>query len=139
MYGRFVTCAAMLVFTSVALTFASQGYARAQMAPGVIDEGHTLFMNDCASCHGKEGKGDGPVSKVLKVKAPDLTGLAARNGGKFSYWKVYKTIDGTSMPRAHGDSEMPVWGKQLTGEYGTPGARSQMLSLVFYLESIQKK
>ncbi|HYA35664.1 MAG TPA: cytochrome c [Candidatus Binataceae bacterium] len=137
MYRRLITCAA--VAASMALTLGLEGYARAQIAPGVIDEGHALYMSDCAACHGKEGKGDGPVAAFLTVKAPDLTGLAARNGGKFNYWKVYKTVDGTQMPRAHGDSEMPVWGKKLTGEYGTPGAHSQMLSLVFYLESIQKK
>ena len=37
----------------------------------------------CAPCHGKDGKGRGPVAEALKTLPADLTTLAARNGGAF--------------------------------------------------------
>src|SRR5579859_4388914 len=43
--------------------------------------GPDLYRGYCASCHGTEGKGDGPVAPALNSKMPDLTTIAQRNGG----------------------------------------------------------
>jgi mono/diheme cytochrome c family protein len=45
--------------------------------------GGDLFRFYCASCHGREGKGDGPVASALNRRPPDLTTIARRNGGRF--------------------------------------------------------
>jgi Cytochrome c len=60
-----------------------------QTAPGA-DE----FRNSCAVCHGEDGRGDGPLAKVLTVKPADLTQIAKRNDGVFPVEKVSETIDG---------------------------------------------
>jgi len=43
---------------------------------------------------------------------PDLTSIAKRNGGVFPVDRVMMNIDGRAMPRAHGTSEMPIWGNE---------------------------
>ena len=52
-------------------------------------EGKDLFRAYCASCHGMDAKGNGPVAPALKAPVPDLTTLAKRNRGVFpvNRWK----------------------------------------------------
>ena len=40
------------------------------------DIGKSEFQSSCASCHGTDAKGKGPVSDQLKIPPPDLTVLA---------------------------------------------------------------
>jgi mono/diheme cytochrome c family protein len=44
--------------------------------------GKEMFTSYCASCHGKDAKGNGPAANPLKQLPADLTTLAKRNGGK---------------------------------------------------------
>jgi mono/diheme cytochrome c family protein len=39
------------------------------------------YESSCAACHGRNGKGDGPVSPELRTKPSDLTLIAKKNGG----------------------------------------------------------
>lgn len=78
---------------------------------GEAEKGTDLYSRYCASCHGVEGKGNGPVSKHLKIKPADLTLLSKKNNGVFPLEEVMTTIDGTRAVRTHGDSKMPVWGE----------------------------
>jgi mono/diheme cytochrome c family protein len=75
------------------------------------DQGQQFFMQYCASCHGKDGRGNGPVSPYLKIKVPNLTLLKKNNKGIYPMAKVMSAIDGSRVVRAHGDREMPVWGE----------------------------
>ncbi|HSE91027.1 MAG TPA: cytochrome c [Candidatus Binatia bacterium] len=75
------------------------------------DSGQQVYMQYCASCHGKEGRGNGPVSPYLKIKVPDLTVLQKNNKGIYPMGKIMSAIDGSRIVRAHGDREMPVWGE----------------------------
>ena len=75
------------------------------------DSGKQLYMQYCSSCHGKDGKGNGPVRPYLKIKVPDLTLLKKNNKGIYPMSKVMSAIDGSRAVRAHGDREMPVWGE----------------------------
>lgn len=75
------------------------------------DQGRTYFLRYCGSCHGVEGKGDGTVSRSLKVKPADLTQLQKKNKGVFPLEKVMATINGKARVEAHGESKMPVWGE----------------------------
>ena len=104
-----------------------------------IDVGKTEYQSSCGSCHGIDGKGDGPVSKELKTPPADLTILAKNNNGVFPYDRVYQMIDGrnTSIP-AHGTREMPAWGYR----FGPPEAfrfKNRILAVIDYLKTIQEK
>ncbi len=78
---------------------------------GEGEQGRDLYLGFCASCHGIEGKGDGPVSKHLKIKPTDLTLLSKKNKGLFPLDQVMTSIDGTRVVRTHGEAKMPVWGE----------------------------
>ena len=57
-----------------AITIGSGGQTLADL----FDPGKAEYQSSCAPCHGKDGKGNGPVSTGLKVPPPDLTVLARR-------------------------------------------------------------
>lgn len=107
--------------------------------------GPELYARLCASCHGAEGLGDGPVASLIEGGVPDLTRIAARaDGGEFPAEDVHRIIDGRSDRRAHGSRDMPVWGWRLY-DISNPdyaGERAQADSmidrLVSHLQSIQR-
>jgi len=72
--------------------------------------GQKDFTEYCAPCHGSIGEGDGPVAVELATKPANLT-LIEKRHGKFDRKWLKAYIDGRSMPRAHGTSQMPVWGR----------------------------
>ena len=76
-----------------------------------VDSGRTLYLKYCSSCHGKDGRGEGPVSPFLKVKVPDLTTLKKNNKGVFPLSRVMSSVDGSQSVRAHGEPSMPIWGE----------------------------
>jgi len=110
------------------------------------DTGREEYVNACAACHGVSGTGDGPMAEFMSVKVPDLSLLAARNDGDFPMLNVIQTIDGRTGVRLRGHgSEMPIWGNQFKAESYEAGnfggetiARGRILSLAYYLQSIQK-
>jgi mono/diheme cytochrome c family protein len=117
------------------------GFASASQAQGW---GKNLYMQYCTACHGPGGKGDGVVSGLMRPKPPDLTQLTKRSGGKFPFYETIRTIDGRETVRAHGDSNMPVWGARFVAEEGdSPDAqaiaRGKVVLIADYLESIQEK
>jgi hypothetical protein len=56
------------------------------------------------------------VAPLLKARVPDLTLIAARNGGKFPEQEVYRHIDGQAGDPTHGPRNMPVWGYEFYGD-----------------------
>jgi mono/diheme cytochrome c family protein len=105
--------------------------------------GLEMYQQLCASCHGVSAHGDGPVSSLIKVGVPDLTRIAARDGGEFPTEDVRRTIDGRWDRRAHGARDMPVWGWQLYDASSSDDARERAAvdamidRLVSYLRTIQ--
>ena len=107
------------------------------------DVGRGLYMQYCATCHGADGTGQGPLTELMTVDVPDLTTLSAGNEGTFPMLDVIHIIDGRTGLRAHG-GPMPVYGQVFD-----PGAegpmsfgsvletRGRILSLALYLEAIQ--
>lgn len=101
-------------------------------------EGPDLFRAYCASCHGKDGKGNGPVAPALKATVPDLTVIAKNNGGKFPVARERRIIMGEGMIASHGSREMPVWGPIFHQiEWDVDRGNVRLKNLVKYLESIQ--
>jgi mono/diheme cytochrome c family protein len=108
--------------------------------------GLTEYEIACMSCHGLDGKGDGPKARTLSVMPADLTRIAQRNGGTFPRTAIYDMIDGRGVIPAHGRRDMPIWGERYR-KTGDPGedpaavdqrARDLMQALVAYIESIQQ-
>lgn len=102
--------------------------------------GLDLFAFYCASCHGRDGTGGGPVASALKILPPDLTRLAQRHGGAFPRQRVdsFVTNDGAVLSPAHGTSDMPVWGPIFRGLDPSDTLTSvRIANLVAHIESIQ--
>ena len=112
------------------------------------DFGQREFEANCASCHGMDAKGNGPLVSFLTKSPPDLSMLARRNGGVFPMARLYDVIDGTGVP-AHGNRDMPVWGRDYkvrAAEYYAdmpydPEAytRARILALLEYINRLQAK
>lgn len=102
------------------------------------------YLTECAGCHGRDGRGNGPAARELETAPPDLTMIAARNGGAFPRNHVMSTIDGLDRG-AHFSAAMPEFGAGDLGEtviveaegLGTP-TPLKLLALADYLESIQQ-
>jgi mono/diheme cytochrome c family protein len=107
-------------------------------------EGAETFATYCSACHGFEARGDGPMAPILTVVPPDLTRLAARNGGVFPTSRVIFQIDGRDPLLAHG-GDMPLFGEFFQGEdtavaaeTGQPILTSRTIAdVVAYLRGIQ--
>ena len=122
------------------------GPALAQDAAGDAAEGAVLYERHCATCHGLDGKGNGPMAGVLVVQPVDLTGLSAGEGGAFPLLRVVRRIDGRDPLVSHG-SPMPVYGDYFDGPFevamktdaGQPILTSQpVVDLVAYLREVQR-
>jgi cytochrome c553 len=102
-------------------------------------EGATLFATFCANCHGRSGRGDGPMAPQLRRLPPDLTMLAVHNGDRFPTERVRQIVTG-SGPAAHGDRTMPIWGDAFT-RLGDPNASSdaRIDAILRYLELLQQR
>ena len=91
--------------------------------PEVIQQGRTLFLTQCATCHGIDGSGKTAVGLNLYPRVPDLRGAATQN---LSDGEIHYIIEN---------------GVQLTGmpAWGTPHAESSANSwkLVLYLRSLR--
>ena len=76
--------------------------------------GRADFRDNCASCHGHLGRGDGPVQSFLVKPPSDLTTITQRHGGKFPQELIWEVIDGrwSGDGGPHGSREMPVWGQE---------------------------
>jgi mono/diheme cytochrome c family protein len=95
----------------------------ADAADYVAMSGKELYARFCASCHGTEGRGDGPVAAAFKVEVPDLTLIARRAGGEYPRDRIARVIDGRHIIGAHGTRTMPVWGEDFSSlEIGNPDA-----------------
>lgn len=109
--------------------------------PTSATSGQEMYKTYCAVCHGTDGKGNGPAADALKVLPPDLTALAAKNGGKYPASKVSAVISGEEVLAAHGSKDMPVWGHLFWSISGGHEAEvnQRVANLNKYIESLQKK
>lgn len=106
--------------------------------------GKALYMQNCVSCHGVDGKGDGPVAARLSTSPADLTRIAARRDGVWPMLEVMAILDGYSrntLPRG----DMPVFENFLdnemsefdTGNGVLTLVPNKLIEIVYYLESLQ--
>lgn len=110
--------------------------------------GAESYVTYCASCHGMEGRGNGPMAPILAVLPTDLTRLAEMNEGAFPWMRIARQIDGRDPFLAHG-GVMPLFGDYFTNPSepeasikvpdGQPLVTTRSIAeLLVYLESIQE-
>ena len=142
-----VACFACLVALLLAACARERSRVREEIVPSreqQIAEGKRAYLRTCASCHGTDGRGDGPVAPTLRVRPTDLTRLASRHGGTFPRAHVEDVVTGASPITAHGTSDMPVWritfGPTSSGAAAAAALRRRrwLNGLVDYLETIQE-
>ena len=112
-----------------------------QASSGPNEPGARLFKTYCATCHGVNGRGNGPVADQLRKRPPDLTKYTARNGGVFPSERVQQIINGRGVA-AHGDREMPVWGdafRSVEGGLSPEAVKTRIDAIVQYLAAIQER
>ena len=120
------------------------GFAGSTVAAQGIESGEEIYSRYCATCHGIDATGGGPMSSVLLLQPPNLTELSDRNDGVFPTTRVVMRIDGRDPLVSHG-SPMPVYGDFFEGddlslktESGQPILTSPAVAeLVAYLRTLQ--
>ncbi len=135
-----ISCLATVCFLTAA--------GAAHSADSALVLGKSSYGANCAVCHGDDGTGSGSVAELFRTPPSDLTTLSDRSGGAFPFSEVYQSIASGLGEKAHGDSEMPIWGgyfiSDTLADRGVSASdaehivQGRILSLVYYLESIQK-
>jgi mono/diheme cytochrome c family protein len=133
-----LSCAALVVCIAGAAQKPNEQPEEVKLIQSI--RGPALFEAYCAVCHGKDGKGKGPMASSLKIVPADLTRIKARNRGTFPSRRLEKIISGEEQTQGHGTREMPVWGpifSQIAWDQDL--GRVRIDNLVRYLEQIQVK
>ncbi|WP_288254220.1 cytochrome c [uncultured Hydrogenophaga sp.] len=123
--------------------------AQAQAPQASVDLGKLEFTDNCAACHGVDGKGNGPLGGLLQKSPPDLSQLAKKNGGVLPVNRMYAVIEGTAAIPSHGVRDMPIWGREYRIEEGqrlrearglyepAEVVRARILTLIEYISRLQ--
>ncbi len=79
-----------------------------------LRRGAEVYAQNCASCHGPKGYGDGPAGQDLSPRPADLAWLARSHmvGDQYVYWTVEEggQPDGSAMPPFKGTlPERDLW------------------------------
>lgn len=78
-----------------------------------LEAGEVIYQANCASCHGIEGAGDGPVADVLDPKPSDITDthMMEELSDGYLFWRIKEGGDFEPF-----NSSMPAWEETLTEE-----------------------
>lgn len=104
---RMVRCALALAFLAATWTLPAMTQF-VSAAGGDATKGKPIFQSKCVSCHGPEGKGDGPVGKALKPPAGDFTSVESKKKSE----NELRDIIENGKPK----TAMVAWKKQLSAE-----------------------
>jgi mono/diheme cytochrome c family protein len=126
---------------------APSGTAPAPAAPArdaatAAVSGAYAYRIHCASCHGAEGRGDGPMAERLRFQPPDLRLVARRNHGEFPAEKVHRIVDGRDPVKGHGGPDMPIWGdafKEAETGYDNGQVKEKIRSIVEFVRTLQAR
>lgn len=98
------------------------------IAEGDSEAGAKFFKSiKCAACHGKDGKGQGPAAKAMKIKTTDWTDKAAMEKLKDNF---LKEIIGKGGKAVNKSKRMPAYSKKLKPE--------DIQDLIAYIRSFAK-
>lgn len=136
---RTIPLALSLVALCAASAIGTRAQDQNQLPPDYVPSGAAIYIQYCASCHGTEAKGNGPVKKALRKPAPDLTTLAKRHGGKFPYAYVAGVLRFSPGISSHGSGDMPMWGPLFEYYYNQNSAQQRIRNLCDFLAALQVK
>jgi cytochrome c oxidase cbb3-type subunit III len=88
-------------------------------------EGKKLYLTYCSSCHGDNGKGDGPAAQSLPVKPANHTSGAVMNQLTDQFLMEIISKGGSAVGKS---PMMPAWGGQFK--------ENQLRDIVAYVRSI---
>ncbi len=124
----------VILLGTLTLLFSVSVQAESKVEQDIGEQEYTSF---CASCHGSDGKGNGPKANQLSATPTNLTLLSKVNGGSFPETAVYNIIDGRRVGDFHGQ-EMPIWGERFKEiEDNEEVVDERISNLIEYLKSIQ--
>lgn len=94
------------------------------MAPldGDATKGKPIFQTKCVTCHGAEGKGDGPLGKALKPPAGDFSSADSKKKSE----DELRGIIENGVPK----TSMVAWKKQLS--------ESELQNVLAYVLTLRK-
>lgn len=127
-----------LIFVRALVCFTATVFATPAHAQGtVVDAGHAVYQQACASCHGEAANGYGPAAHVLKQRPTDLTRYSSRTR-PFPTDVIRNTITGRiRLEPSHGSSDMPMWRTSLSDPSPEVPGVTRMDALLAYLEAMQ--
>jgi mono/diheme cytochrome c family protein len=129
------------VAATLGVTIGMVALSRAQEARMEMS-GPALFKSYCASCHGADARGEGPIAHALRYQPADLTQIARHAQGRFEKDMVHRVIDGRDPVKDHGGPDMPMWGDAFkrSGEgYSDEEVKARIESLVEHLATLQER
>lgn len=86
--------------------------------------GRAIYLGRCALCHGKQGKGDGKMVRIIKNPPPFNLTLSRIDG---QYLRDIIAKGGEAVGRS---PKMPPWGTDLSGK--------EIDSVIMYLKTLRK-
>jgi len=121
----------LLVFALCGCAEEIVDYPARNMPDGILKDelqlsrGEVLFMDKCASCHGKPGEGRSDRAAFFEPPAPDFTDAHyQRMDPAYLYWRI--EVGKSIEPFRSQGSVMPAWGMHLTEQ--------QLWQIVAYLQ-----
>ena len=132
--------ALLVICVCVGETQSKKEHKPAPKQPSVAS-GQETFLKYCASCHGKDAKGDGPAAFVLRTPAPNLTTLSERHENKYPAGYVSVVLTFGKSFASHGSEDMPIWGSRFKtiDPVHDPTGQQHIDDVIAYLGSLQAK
>jgi mono/diheme cytochrome c family protein len=107
----------------------------AALATGDAAAGKVIFTTNCASCHGEDGKGDGPVGAALKPPPRDFT----KGEFKFDTDKDGKTGTDADLKNVIKNGAAEYGGSPLMAPWGTVLSDTDINNVIAYIRTFKKK
>ena len=107
-----------------------------------LKDGHEMYDQLCAVCHGATGRGDGPAAPALSSPVPDLTQFKAKTGSE-CHAQLESVISGMDRTVHKDIVGMPLWFTEFQyvrrNKFGHPRtmyANMKIHSLAEYVEEL---
>lgn len=130
--------------TTLATLAACTAFTTSPQTMPTVDDGAAFFAQNCAACHGADGRGTGAAAGDLATAPVNLTTLSRQNGGTFPAARALSYIYG-DPENSHLARVMPQFGPEMAEDLVpveidgvlTPTPR-ELAGLLVYLEAVQE-
>jgi len=111
------------------------GFTTAAHAAGDAAKGKVIFTTNCASCHGDDGKGDGPVGVALNPRPRDFT----KAEFKFDAAKDGKPGGDAALTNVIKNGAGAYGGSPLMAPWGGTLSDAQIQDVIAYIRTFHKQ